>query len=136
MRQMLQSLLADRFNLAVHRETKEAQIYELVLAKGGSKLKEVPDPAGKGQQGLRLGLGQLTGMAAQIANLTNLFLPQQLGRTVIDKTGLTGRYDFELKWSPDPGQGGSFGGPPDPMLPRPPIPIAPACLRLSRSSSD
>ena len=96
-RLMLQSLLAERFKLAVHKETREEQVYELVPDKGGSKLKEVTVP---GQ--LRMGRGELTGKGAPVLFLVNQ-LSQQLGRSVVDKTGLTGRYDFTLKWTPDPG---------------------------------
>jgi uncharacterized protein (TIGR03435 family) len=96
-RLMLQSLLAERFKLAVHKETREEQVYELVPDKGGSKLKEVTVP---GQ--LRMGRGELTGKGAPVLFLVNQ-LSQQLGRSVVDKTDLTGRYDFTLKWTPDPG---------------------------------
>ena len=48
------------------------------------------------------GRGDLTGTAAPVPLLVN-FLSQQLGQSVVDKTGLTGRYDFTLKWTPDPG---------------------------------
>jgi uncharacterized protein (TIGR03435 family) len=105
-RLMLQSLLAERFKLAVHKETREEQLYELVPNKGGSKLKEVTVP---GQ--LRMGRGELTGRGAPVLFLVNQ-LSQQLGHSVVDKTGLTGRYDFTLKWTPDPGVTGTpLGGP-------------------------
>jgi uncharacterized protein (TIGR03435 family) len=109
MRLLVQSLLADRFKLALHRETRDEQVYELVLGKGGSKLKEATDTAKGRQQGLQMGRGQFTGMASPMLLLVNQ-LSGQLGRSVIDKTGLTGKYDFTLKWTPDPG---ALGGPPD-----------------------
>jgi bla regulator protein BlaR1 len=118
MRLMLQSLLAERYKLAVHRETREEQIYELVLDKRGSKLQEVTS-AGQ----LRMGRGELTGKGAPVQLLVNQ-LSQQLGRSVIDKTGLTGRYDFALKWTPDPV---GPGGPPDgPDAAPPPDPSGPS----------
>jgi uncharacterized protein (TIGR03435 family) len=49
-----------------------------------------------------MGRGELTGKGAPVLFLVNQ-LSQQLGRSVVDKTGLTGRYDFTLKWTPDPG---------------------------------
>jgi bla regulator protein blaR1 len=115
LRLMLQSLLAERFKLAVHRETREQQVYDLVLDKGGTKMKDSNVAPGQ-QQGLRGGRGEITGMAAPVPLLVN-FLSQQLGRSVIDRTGLTGKYDFTLKWTPDPGaaagpKGGDDTAPP------------------------
>ena len=103
LRLMLQSLLAERFKLVVHRETREQQVYNLAVDKAGLKMKEATN-VGPGQpQGLRMtGRGDVTGTAAPVPLLIN-FLSQQLGRSVVDKTGLTGKYDFMLKWAPDPG---------------------------------
>ena len=118
MRLMLQSLLADRFGLKVSHATKELPVYALVVAKGGSKLTPtttppmVPpgdqppgdDPANKSfNRGIRMqGNGDLTGMAATTAFLADVLSRQpELGnRLVQDKTGLTGEYDWTLKWTP------------------------------------
>jgi uncharacterized protein (TIGR03435 family) len=119
-RLILQPLLADRFKLKAHTETKQLPVYELVLAKGGSKLKEAaagdtyangikgPDGVGRGGM-MRMGRGQLTAQGVPITSLTNT-LSQQLHRTVIDKTGLTGKYDIELNWTPDQGSDPMFKG--------------------------
>ncbi|HEX4138280.1 MAG TPA: TIGR03435 family protein [Bryobacteraceae bacterium] len=106
-RLLVQSLLKDRFKLATHKETRDEQVYELVLNKGGSKLREVPDPGLTKPNGLRLGPSELIGTASPMSLLANQ-LSQRMGRSVIDKTGLRGRYDFTLKWTPD--QGASSGG--------------------------
>jgi len=117
-RLMMQSLLADRFQLKFHRETKEQTIYALVVDKNGPKLKEStgegdllgPAPEGGrgagrgGRQGVRIGRGQLEAQGAQVSMLANQ-LSNVLGRQVIDKTGLTGSYDFKLTWAPDENQG-------------------------------
>jgi uncharacterized protein (TIGR03435 family) len=125
MRLMLQSLLEDRFKLALHRETKEEQVYELVVAKGGPKLKENSLPDAAGRVGLfGTGRGQITSTAMPISALAN-FLSQQLGRSVIDKTGLGDKYNFTLTYTPEPGQGGAFG-PPGPDAPPPPDPNGPS----------
>jgi uncharacterized protein (TIGR03435 family) len=101
-RLMLQSLLADRFHLSVHRETKEQPVYELVIAKGGPKLKETaPTFAG---QNLNGGRGQLMAEGLQMSALAGS-LSRQLGRSVIDKTGLAGRYDFKLTYTPEAREG-------------------------------
>jgi len=119
-RTMLQPALADRFKLKVHSETKQLPVFELVVAKGGSKLKEaapgdtyangIKGVDGVGRAGtMRMGPGQLTGQGVPIATLVNL-LAQQLHQTVIDKTGLTGKYDLELTWTPDQGSDPMFKG--------------------------
>jgi uncharacterized protein (TIGR03435 family) len=120
-RLILQPLLADRFKLKAHTETKQLPVYELVLAKGGSKLKEAtagdtyangikgPDGVGRGGM-MRVGRGQLTAQAVPMTSLANM-LSQQLHRTVLDKTGLTGKYDLELNWTPDQGSDPMFKGP-------------------------
>ena len=119
-RMILRPALEDRFKLKVHTETKQLPVFELGLAKGGSKLKGAsPDatyPNGiKGPDGvahggmLRMGNGELQGQGVEIKGLVNM-LSQQLHQTVIDKTGLTGKYDFELTWTPDDGAGPMFHG--------------------------
>jgi uncharacterized protein (TIGR03435 family) len=119
-RLVLQPLLADRFKLKIHTESKQVPVYELVLAKGGSKLKEatagdtyadgIKGPDGAGRGGLiRVGRGQLTAQAVPMTSLANM-LSQQLHRTVLDETGLTGKYDLELNWTPDQGADPIFKG--------------------------
>jgi uncharacterized protein (TIGR03435 family) len=101
---MLQGLLADRFGLAVHHETKEENAYALVLAKGGPKFHEsnianIP-PGAAPRPVIQIGGGQLTLNGGPISLLT-LQLSQVTGRPVLDRTGLTGKYDFTLKWTTD-----------------------------------
>lgn len=108
LRLMMQALLAERFKLAIHRETKELPIYSLVVAKSGSKLKESAGEQGRQMQ--RMGRGEVTLEGANMATLVTV-LAQQLGRNAIDNTGLKGRYDIKLEWTPDdsamrgPGEG-------------------------------
>lgn len=92
----LRSLLADRFRLTIHRETREQPIYILVAANGSPKLKESTE----GKNFVRAGRGSIAGKSVGLRMLV-LNLSNALDRPVIDKTGLTGSYDFELKWSPD-----------------------------------
>jgi len=103
MRLRIQSLLADRFQLKLHHETKEMPVYALVIAKNGSKLNQ--HLAGDKEGGLRRGRGQLAGKQIDMPFLA-LTLSRQLGRTVLDQTGLKGSYDVELNWTPDAGPGG------------------------------
>ncbi len=112
-KRMLQALLANRFKLAVHREMKDLPGYALVIAKNGPKLHDakpgdtypngIKGPDGQPGQGLMImgGMGgPLTGQGINIENLVRV-LSQQLGRTILDETGLTGKYDFTLQWTPD-----------------------------------
>lgn len=107
-RSMLTSLIEERFQVKFHRETKEMPVYNLVAAKGGPK---VTVHGGASAPRLRMGRAELDGTSVPLAMLAQQ-LSQQLGRTVVDKTGLTGDYDFSLKWTPEPGQGGMPFGPP------------------------
>jgi uncharacterized protein (TIGR03435 family) len=120
-RSMIQSLLADRFKLKLTHETKELPAYALVVAKNGPKLHEakpgdtyangIKGFDGQGHAGvMRMGPGELTGQGIPISSLVHL-LSQQLGRNVLDQTGLKGNYDFTLKWAPEPGEGMMLGGP-------------------------
>jgi uncharacterized protein (TIGR03435 family) len=107
---MMQALLADRFKLQAHAETKQVPVYELVVAKGASKLQDTatdPDPPlGKGEDGKpSSGIRWLKDTSlVQAYSMSSLagFLSQPVagvGRPVLDKTGLTGTYDFKLNWS-------------------------------------
>jgi uncharacterized protein (TIGR03435 family) len=121
---MLQKLLVDRFNLTFHREKKEFSIYAITIANGGPKLKEstaLPDeapalimtvyPASSG--GIDHVL--MPGRNATVAQFASVLQRAVLDRPVVDQTGLPGKYDFELEWTPDETQfGGTLPqGPPD-----------------------
>lgn len=107
---LLQSLLADRFKLRIHYESKVQPVYELVLAKGGSKLKPLP-PDQKPGWG-RSGRGEFILHGRTITDFVEfLSFSNLVGRTVVDKTGLSGKYDFDLKWTPDDLQGTIDAGP-------------------------
>jgi uncharacterized protein (TIGR03435 family) len=108
---MLRSLLADRFKLTFHREPKVFSIYQLELAKSGPKLKESTahpdDPVVVGPGVVYPQRIVLPGRNATMGNLVSLLQRAILDRPVVDKTGLSGRYDFDLEWAPDETQ---FGG--------------------------
>jgi uncharacterized protein (TIGR03435 family) len=119
---MLQPVLAERFQLKVHRETKEIPVYALVIAKNGPKLHVakpgdtyadgIKGPDGKpgGRAGMMMwGRGRLIAQGIPIANLLPP-LTQQLERTVLDKTGLKGTYDITLLWTPEDDQGSMVSG--------------------------
>jgi uncharacterized protein (TIGR03435 family) len=116
---MIQALLAERFKLTLHRETKNLPVYALVLAKNGRKLQEakpgdtyVNGPKGPGGRPIGGGTlvepesGKLVGQGVPVGELVAL-LSQKLGRTVLDETGLIGNYDFTLQWTAAQNQGAS-----------------------------
>lgn len=108
---MVRALLAERFKLLCHTETRELPIYSLVVAKGGAKL-----TAAKGD-GLLIGgsYGKLTGEGLTVDMLARE-LAKSVGRVVVDKTGVVGRFDVVLRWTPDEGPAMLNGAP----MPEPP----------------
>ena len=107
MQPYLQSLLESRFQLKFHREAKEMQVYALVVGKGGPKMKE-SDPAERGPS-IRMGMGQLT-MAKVNMDQFVRELSRQVGRPVLNETGLTAQYTMELTFAPEGGGPGGPGG--------------------------
>jgi bla regulator protein blaR1 len=93
----LRTLLAERFELAIRRDSKEAPIYALVVAKGGHKLKE---STGEGPGGVRGAGGEMTAERARIQLLV-VNLAMIVRRPVVDQTGLAKTYDFTLKYVPE-----------------------------------
>ena len=89
----LRNLLAERFQLVVRRETKDVPIYTLSIAKGGHKLQPGTEKGGTTRD-----LGHLTGKSAPMENLA-VSLSLVLGQPVVDRTGLTDVYDYDLRWS-------------------------------------
>jgi uncharacterized protein (TIGR03435 family) len=102
LKQMVRALLTDRFKLTLHHDTKEMPVYVLLAGKGGPKLQQAEGEHGQ----MRMGRGMVSAKKVTMAQLANS-LANQLGRNVIDRTGLTGGFDFELKWTPDENE--SFG---------------------------
>jgi uncharacterized protein (TIGR03435 family) len=107
---MLRSLLAERFKLTFHRKPKEFSIYVLEVAKSGPKLKQSTAPAEDPSSVIGVVYPQrikLPARNATMGDFTAMLQRAVLDRPVVDKTGLTGRYDFDLEWAPDESQ---FGG--------------------------
>ena len=95
-RRMVQALLADRFHLKLHEETRTLSAYDLVLAKGGSKLQ----PTQSNSKSIGTSRTYFNGQGLTMTLIAEEF-SKITGRVVVDKTGLTGRYDLKLQWSPD-----------------------------------
>ena len=105
--EMLQRLLADRFKLTSHWEDRELSSYELVVAKGGPKLK-VADANEQSNKGCR-GLGNCFFIKVPLSEFSRFMGFVVLDKPVVDKTGLAGEFDITLKWTPDETQFASMG---------------------------
>ncbi len=103
----VQSLLADRFKLVAKDSTVTRPVYALVIARGGSKLQATvpgsksPIEAGGHPVQFSGGRGELSGHGIPMSLLVRFLSQEGLGRPVVDKTGLKGNYDLELKWNPE-----------------------------------
>ena len=98
LRLMIQALLADRFRLRLHPETRELPVYALVVSEDGHKLhpnNEASPP------NVNTGPGHIAAQKISVLNLARLLAPH-LDRPVIDRTNLAGRFDFKLEWAPEP----------------------------------
>ena len=113
MKLMIRKLLVDRFQLKFHTEKKELPVYAMVVAKNGPKLAvSAADPdafPGIGF-GREPGVISLVGRNTGLNGVANGLQSNILDKPVVDQTGLTGRYDFQLRFSPDATQLANFGG--------------------------
>ena len=115
MKIIIQKLLADRFQLKFHREKRELPVYAITVVKTGAKVtKSQSDP--NGLPGLFFGPGT-PGVAFRVTNATIAEAAATLqgsimDKPVVDQSGLKEKYDFILKFTPDPGMMAGFGGPP------------------------
>jgi uncharacterized protein (TIGR03435 family) len=117
---MLQKILVDRFGLKFHYETKELPVYALTIAKNGNRMTEIQPAIGpngmKDGGGREVRRGQIRSLGQPMKPLVNQ-LTIELKRPVIDRTGLTGYYNFTLKWTPDETNPPAGAAPEDPSAP-------------------
>ena len=100
MRTMLQALLAERFQLKVHRETREVPKWELLVMKNGPKFKQsAPDDKPISRITADAGVRHLDFAQGAMAQFAAMITGNGAGRPVLDRTGLTGVYSFKLDWS-------------------------------------
>jgi uncharacterized protein (TIGR03435 family) len=107
--QMLRALLVERFGLKFHREDKELSIYALNVAKGGTKLKAAEKPEDPPQLVGVVYPGKIEVPARSVTmdDFVAMLQRATLDRPTVNRTGLTGKYDFDLVWAPDESQ---YGG--------------------------
>jgi len=120
---MLRALLVERFGLKFHREDKEFSIYELTVAKGGPKLKDAAKPDDPPQLVGVVYPGKIDVPATSVTmdDFVAMLQRATLDRPTVNRTGLEGKYDFDLYWAPDETQyGGQVPVAPD-DAPSPPL---------------
>lgn len=95
---MARGLLAERFNLKLHHESKEMSVLALTVAKGGLKLH--PSGSTNGPE-VRGGKGRLIARNVTMGLLAAQLASRVLDRPVLDQTGVAGEFDINLQWTPD-----------------------------------
>jgi uncharacterized protein (TIGR03435 family) len=94
--QMVRALLEERFSLAAHQETRELPVYALIVAKGGAKVKESQN----GGTNIDFGRTHISDRGCTMTVFADQ-LARVVGRVVVDKAGMAGRFDFALQWTPE-----------------------------------
>lgn len=106
---MMRKLLAERFKLTFHHDKKELSVFAISVAKTGSKLTASQgDPDGLPGNFFR-GLGDMVNSNSTLQDFADVMQAAVLDRPVVDQTGIKGRFDFTLKWTPDESQFGGMG---------------------------
>jgi len=110
---MVQKLIAERFKLAFHYDKKDLSVFAITVAKTGSTPGSKLTPSQSGPNGnpgnFFRGLGNLVNVNSSMQDLARVLQAVVLDRPVVDQTGITGRFDFTLKWTPDESQFTNLG---------------------------
>jgi uncharacterized protein (TIGR03435 family) len=125
---MLQKLLADRFALKFHREQRELSVYAIEVGTGGPKMKVTASGPNDPQAFGFRGLGDLVVGNMTMKEFATWMQSSVMDKPVVDQTGLTAKYDFTLKWTPDDSQFAQFRGAVAPQPPAGDNPNAPPSL--------
>ncbi len=110
---MLQSLLADRFQLRIRHEKRALPVFALLVTHSGPKIKQTPASGASGDAGIDINWGELNARAASMDAFADSLtsLRDLNSRVVINRTGLGGNYDFQMEWARDRGDGASTDSP-------------------------
>lgn len=104
-RMTLQNLIEDRFGLRFHRETRQLTVYALMVEKGGVRMKENTDgPSTRLSTDMDSGRAVLSGSGVSMDTFAG-YISNKLGRMVLNKTDLTGSYDFTFRWDAEQAPG-------------------------------
>jgi uncharacterized protein (TIGR03435 family) len=90
--------LKDRFKLRLRRETKETPVYAIVVGKDGPKFQHTKAPFDGGPKPVKGSAGQLILQNTEMSDIVFALSRRISDRMVVDKTGLTGKYDFDMTW--------------------------------------
>jgi uncharacterized protein (TIGR03435 family) len=114
MQSLIRKVLAERFGLKLHRDSRELSVYAITVAKGGEKMvRSMGDPNGLPDENDNASNGLVTMRVTNMSMVDFAMIFQFfLDRPSVDQTGLTGRYDFQLKWTPDEGHVATDGNAP------------------------
>jgi uncharacterized protein (TIGR03435 family) len=128
MQTMVQKLLADRCKLTFHHDKRELSVYVISVASGGPKMTKSTSPPNDPSAFFFRALGDLTVRNQTMKDFATWMQSGVMDKPVVDQTGLTDRYDFQLKWTPDESQFGQFRGTGAVVPPPPDDPKAPPSL--------
>lgn len=113
-RLLIQDVLTQRFGLTFHRDKRELSVYALTVAKSGPKMTVTQNKPSDPRNFMFRGPGKLMVTNSTMEDICHGFQGAVMDKPVVDHTGLTERYDFNLNWTPDQSQFGQMGGPPPP----------------------
>ncbi len=109
LKMLIQDVLTQRFKLAFHHDERELAVYALTVGKGGPKMTVTADKPEGNRNFIFRGLGKLVVTNSTMRDFCDGMQGAVMDKPVVDHTGLTNRYDFQLNWTPDQSQFAQMG---------------------------